>query len=302
MDIILIVIGFAGLMLGGDWLVSGAVGLARRWGVSPMVIGLTVVGFGTSMPELVTSVQAALAGSPGIAVGNVVGSNIANILLILGAAAALAPVAAPWRGIRWDGLVMLAVSIGAAALILTEGLGRLAGLGLVATLAVYLFATARRTDGSVGIASEPSAPVWKLAAGFVLLIAGARALVIGAVGLAGSLGVPEAVIGLTIVAIGTSLPELTASIIAARRGAADMAIGNVVGSNIFNILGVLGITALIAPVGGGGAVGLRDIAVMLAAAGALLALSAMVGRISRGAGIAMMVLYAGYLGWLAVAV
>jgi len=242
-SLLLILGGFVLLLGGGEVLVRGAVGMAARLGLSPTVIGLTVVGFGTSMPELLTSLSAAVAGSPGIAVGNVVGSNIANVLLILGAAALLAPVTGD-RSLTRDLVAMAGASLLLLAVVLTGALGRLSGLALIAGLAVYLWLVFRSApdDGADDLPPAPSAlplAISLFAGGLLVTVIGARLLVSGAVDIAGALGVPEVVIGLTIVAVGTSLPELVTSLIAARKGESGLALGNVIGSNIFNLLGRL---------------------------------------------------------------
>ena len=267
--------------------------------MSPLVIGLTVVGFGTSAPELVTSVQAALLGAPDIALGNVVGSNIANILLILGLAAVIAPVAISGRSFARDGTVMLSASLLCLGTVLLGQVDRLAGGAALAGLAAYLIYTFR-SDRSGAEAMEPlpdQAPVWLalvwLLGGLLLTILSARFLVTGAVALAQAVGLSEAVIGLTIVAVGTSMPELVTSVIAARRGQSDVALGNVVGSNIFNILGVLGITALIQPVGVAAQIAALDIWVMRGATVALIA-CAFGGRVTRGQGALFALAYVAY--------
>ncbi|WP_245453392.1 calcium/sodium antiporter [Aquibium carbonis] len=242
---------------GGEFLVRGAVGLARRFGVSELVIGLTIVGFATSTPELLVSVKAALKGVPEIAVGNVVGSNIANILLIGGFTALLASRVPLERGIRRE----LGIMLGASMLLLIASawgaIPRLAGLALFLLLAFYLamhFRAARQSHAA-GELRRPdmagAAPAWRslmvLSAGLAMLAIGADWLVDGASSIARAVGVSEAVIGLTVVALGTSLPELATSIVAAWRGRSEVAVGNVIGSNIFNILGILGVTAMIEP-------------------------------------------------------
>ncbi|QFT59628.1 Inner membrane protein YrbG [Sulfitobacter sp. THAF37] len=301
-DLLLIATGFAGLLLGGNWLVDGAVGLATRWGVSPLVIGLTLVGFGTSMPELVTSVQAALAGSPGIAMGNVIGSNIANILLILGLTCALSPMAVARGTLTRDGMVMLGATLATLALVLWGSIDRPLGLLLVAGLALYLFTALRRNDPSAEFEAAPAPPLWRAAlgvlAGLIVTILAARALVSGAVSLAAAWGVTEALIGVTIVAVGTSLPELVTSLVAARKGQADMAFGNVIGSNIFNVLGILGVTALVRPMQVPAQFITLDVWVMAAAAVAVLIMGATGRRISRGEGAALLAGYAAYTGLL----
>lgn len=298
-DLLLIATGFAGLLLGGNWLVNGAVGLATRWGVSPLVIGLTLVGFGTSMPELVTSVQAALAGSPGIALGNVIGSNIANILLILGLTCALSPMAVAKGTLRRDGLVMLGATMAALALVLWGSINRPMGLLLVSGLALYLISALRRGEDATDMPqTQPVPPLWQAAAGvligLVVTILAARALVTGAVAVAASWGVSEALIGVTIVAVGTSLPELVTSLIAARKGQADMAFGNIIGSNIFNVLGILGVTAMVRPMAVPDQFIALDIWVMAAAALAVLIMGTTGRRISRGEGAALLTGYAAY--------
>lgn len=297
--------GLALLTAGADYLVRGAISLANRLGMPPLLIGLTVVGFGTSMPELLVSLQAALGGSPAIAVGNVVGSNTANILLILGVSAAISPIAARIPNLNRD-LVMMLV----AALIML-GLGYWGvvnfwlGVAMFAVLAGYL-AWVTHTDRKRMTAEEAELVVkiagWKeavfIAGGLAALFFGADLLIDAATEIARSFGISEAVIGLTIVAIGTSLPELATSVVAAFRRHAEVALGNVVGSNIFNILGTLGITAMVVPVPIENSMASFDIPFMLAVSVALIALILVAGRISRGVGIAMVALYSGYVVWL----
>lgn len=249
-DLFLVALGLIALLLGGEGLVRGAVSVARRAGLSPLVIGLTLVGFGTSAPELMTSLVAALDGLPGIALGNVVGSNIANVFLILGAAALIAPVAAGAMLGR-DGYVMVAATGLTIAFILMGTVGFWAGLVSVAALAGYLAYTLYAGGDMDLDVSDPPDPIWRgfafFLAGLVGVVLGANWLVEGASNIARVLGVSEAVIGLTIVAVGTSLPELVTSVMAARKGHGEIALGNVIGSNIFNVLGILGITAIVTP-------------------------------------------------------
>ena len=256
-DLLLVIIGMGLLFGGGELLVRGAVGLARRYGVSELVIGLTIVGFATSTPELLVSVQAALKGVPEIAIGNVVGSNIANILLIGGFTALLASKVALDGDIRKELRIMLGASMLVLVAAAWGAIPRLAGLVLVLLLAGYLamhFRAARRANAATDFRRPDmagAAPAWRsllaLAAGLAMLVVGANWLVDGASSIARSIGVSEAVIGLTVVALGTSLPELATSIVAAWRGRSEVAVGNVIGSNIFNILGILGVTAMIEP-------------------------------------------------------
>ena len=302
--------GLGLLLVGGESLVRGAADLARAFGVSALIIGLTIVGFGTSTPELVTSLQAAFAGSPAIAVGNVVGSNTANILLIVGLAALMAPMAVSRRDFQRDGAVLVAITALAAVFIASGDIGRTGGLILVAALVGYLalLALVARNGAAVvpeGDAVDPSgfSMPWAVAAmvgGIALTILGARLLVDGAIDLARILGVSEAVIGVTIVAIGTSLPELVTSVMAARRGESDIAFGNVVGSNIFNIAGILGVTALVHPLSVPAEIATRDLWVMLAATAALIAVTVVSWRIGRVSGGAMLAAFVVYLGVLAV--
>lgn len=307
----------AGLILlvaGGEGLVRGAVALAPRLGVSPLMIGLTVVGFGTSTPELVTSLQAAFAGSPGIAVGNVVGSNIANILLIGGVAAVLMPFAVSRDAFRRDGTVAVLAALACVAVVLTGALSRPAGVALLAGLALYLTvayraeratatdepARASEANTDMGAPSLPISIAFALG-GIVLTVLGARLLVTSASALASGWGVSDAVIGLTVVAVGTSLPELVTAVMAAVRRQGDVAFGNILGSNIYNVLGILGVTALVHPIPVPASIAAVDIWVMLAATGALAAVAISGWRVTRGEGVALLAAYASYVGWLAVA-
>lgn len=298
------------LVVGGDSLVRGGVALARHFGVSPLLIGLTLVGFGTSTPELVTSLEAALAGSPGIAIGNVVGSNTANILLILGLAALLRPIATNPTALRRDGPVMMLAALLCLGVVLWGTVERYWGAVFVALLTAYVIHTYLRerqhSDASAAMhTSEAEAhhalpqrfwvSVLLTAAGFGLTILGAKFLVGGAIDLAAAAGVSETLIGLTIVAVGTSLPELVTSVVATLRREGDVALGNVVGSNIYNILGILGVTALVEPIAVPAEIVRLDIWVMLAATVAMLFVAATGKRISRIEGGVLMAGYGGYL-------
>jgi cation:H+ antiporter len=314
LNLVLIAGGFAALILGGSLLVQGAVGLAQRLGVSPMIIGLTLVGFGTSMPEMVTSLQAAFAGSPGIAVGNVIGSNIANILLILGAAALLRPMLIQPNAFWRDGPVLLAVTLLCVGMVLYGEITRGFALILLAGLAAYTAGTIlserRKPTEAAGLyeveaALLPDTPrgsvlrdLLTLLIGMAITIAGARALVAGAISLATAYQVPEALIGVTIVAIGTSLPELVTSVIAARRGQSDVALGNVIGSNIFNILAILGTTAALKPLAVQAQFIALDIWVMTGATLLLLLFARTGWRIGRREGVLLLAGYLGYTGFL----
>ncbi|MGR3780773.1 MAG: calcium/sodium antiporter [Albimonas sp.] len=311
--------GLVLLMAGGELLVRGAVQAAERIGISPLVIGLTLVGFGTSMPELVTSVKAGLAGSPGIAYGNVVGSNIANILLIAGVSALICPVIVARSALRRDAVAMLAVAAGFAALAALLPMGRVVGAGLVALLVGYIWFVIRQeraaADGGAihdkgaalaaadpGLAPDrPSArlvlPLVIALAGLALVVAGGSLLVGGAVALARGFGVSETMIGLTIVAVGTSAPELVTSVIAALKRQGDVAFGNVVGSNIYNILGIGGTTALIAPSSVPSEIVGFDAPVMVAVSLVLVVFAATGLRIGRREGAALVAGYGAYL-WM----
>lgn len=255
MDLVYVAAGLVLLVFGGDALVKGAVALALRLGIPALIVGLTVVAFGTSAPELIVSVQAALNGQAGIAIGNVVGSNLANILLILGLPALIATIHSSQIDTRRSYLVMLATAV---LFVILSQFGPITwwhGLILLAGLALSIWDNIRlaraHREAQDDLPADDHMPVWKIAAfiigGLVGLGFGATFLVEGATSIARALGVSETVIGLTLVAIGTSLPELVTSVVAAFRGQADVAMGNVIGSNTFNILAILGITAVIAP-------------------------------------------------------
>lgn len=306
MDYVLLIAGFVGLFLGGDALVRGAVGLARRLGIPPLVIGLTIVGFGTSTPELLVSVDAAMRGVPDIAIGNVVGSNIGNILLIAGLSALIYPIRIAGDTLRRDTAVMMAATLALVPLFWVGSMGRLSGGVLVAALATYLYIAFRQggndheDTGTTAIPPAWASVLW-LVGGIVVLMFGAQALVEGAVNIARSFGVSEAFIGLSVVAVGTSLPELATSVIAAIKRQSEIAIGNIVGSNIFNILGILGLTAVIAPIPVADRFIGFDLPVMLAASlvlTAFLVLRPVIGRVSGGL---MLAAYASYL-WGAQAI
>jgi len=304
LDIILILGGFVALLIGGESLVKGAVATAQRLRIPPMVIGLTLVGFGTSTPELLTSIQAALDGAPGIAVGNVVGSNIANILLIVGVSALIAPIAVGKRGFRQDMGFMIGATVLFMAIAATGQLGRTSALALLFGLTLFLILSLRRTDADAPEIDTPnlSVPIALLyfAGGLLITLLGARFLVKGAIGLAEDMGVSQAVIGLTIVAVGTSLPELVTSVLAARRGHSDVALGNIVGSNIFNIFGILGATAMVKPIPIPAEIVEYDNWVMLGASRVLIGACVTHWRISRREGAVMLGLYGAYIVSLAL--
>ncbi len=300
----LFLLGLLLLFIGGELFVRGAVSLANRLSLPPLIIGLTVVGFGTSTPELLVSVEAALLGSPDIAVGNVVGSNTANILLILGLSALISPMATRIAGLRRDIAVLIAVAVLMLGLGFLEVVGRIAGtamLTLLAAYVIYAVLSGRRgqpPDAEMAI----HMPGWREAAAIVgglsMLIVGADFLVDSSTRIARLIGVSEAVIGLTVVAVGTSLPELATSVIAAFRRHSEVALGNVVGSNIFNILGVLGVTAIVQPVPIARQIAIFDIPLMLAATFAIAVVILILGQMTRGTAVVLLGVYAGYVVFL----
>jgi len=284
--------GMALLIRGGDAVVDSAAFLAAEMKIQPMIIGFTVIAFGTSLPELFVTVDANFSGAPGLAIGNVLGSNIANILLILGIAALMGPIAAPFARLRADLAWMTGSALLLVPLFLDGRLTRAEGGLLALGIAVYLALAFRRRDIAETGQDEAVAPmlpaVLRTLAGLVLLILGARLMVDASVGIARAFGVSEAVIGLTIVAVGTSLPELAASVAAALKGARDIAIGNVIGSNIFNILAILGVSALVAPLAVAPGFLMRDLPVMLGVSVLLCLALALRGRLGRGGGAALL--------------
>ncbi len=302
--------GFVLLFGGGEFLVRGAVTVSRRLGLSPLLIGMTVVAWCTSAPELVVSLGAALEGRSDIAVGNVVGSNIFNTLGVLGAAAVIAPILVDPRSLRRDMSIMLGSSVALALVVATGEIGRLPAAVLLVGLMLYVFLSyrseARRPSvPSAALHEHESAEIKAtgstmsgisyLAGGLVALVIGSRFLVVGASEIARTFGVSEAVIGLSLVAVGTSLPELATSIIAALRRHPDVAVGNVVGSNIFNILGILGITALVRPVGVAEQIASLDVWVMVGASLVMVPMLLWRGRISRPVGAVLLLAYVTYL-------
>ena len=262
LNVLLLLLGVALLTAGGEALIRGSLAAAKRLGISPLLSGLIIVGFGTSAPELVVSIDAAVNGRPDIAIGNVVGSNISNILLILGICALITPLAVRPLALRRDAITVVAASVLFLFLVGGSALNQIDGFIFLLALFAYLswaYYTERSSSGPTAelhkaeaeeLSWMPKTVLWIVAAvllGLLLLIGGSQVLLIGAVGIADHFGVSEAVIGLTLVAVGTSLPELSISVIAAIRRHADVAVGNILGSNIFNLLGILGISALLQP-------------------------------------------------------
>lgn len=305
--------GLVMLAIGGEGVVRGAVGIARRLGLSELLIGLTLVGFGTSSPELITSIDAALRGSPGIAIGNVLGSNIGNCLLIFALVVIVRPIRTSPEGVSRDGAVAVAASMLLAGLALAVGeLTRLLGALLIALLAVYIATVwwlerkggpgaARHAEQSHTHDPTPGAlwlSIMFALAGLGLLVFGADLLVRGAITSARAIGVSEAVIGLTVVAIGTALPELVATLAAALKGRSDVAFGSIVGSNIYNVLGILGVTALIQPVAVPDDILAMDFAVVVGSAVLLLVFARTGASVTRLEGVALLGSYVGYLAHL----
>ncbi|MAW87219.1 MAG: sodium:calcium antiporter [Phyllobacteriaceae bacterium] len=301
---IFVATGLVLLFAGGEALVRGAVGLSRRFGVSELVIGLTIVGFGTSTPELLVSLDAALSGQSDIALGNVIGSNTANILLIVGLSTLIAPIAAWDTAVRREAMIMAGAAFVVMGIALTGIISLLSGLIMLAMLGAFLFAAFRSSrQDSAKEEHEPEGRsltflVLVTAAGLAALFGGARLLVDGATAIATALGVSQAVIGLTIVAVGTSLPELATSLVAAIRGNSAVSLGNIVGSNIFNIFGILGITAIVTPIPVAASMQQFDIPVMVASSLLLLAILRFATRIPRLAGAAMLAGYGAYVALL----
>lgn len=302
-----LILGVALLYGGAEWLVRGASQLARRLGVPALAIGLTIVAYGTSLPEQVVSLRAGLTGLGDISVGNVVGSNIFNIAVILGLSALVRPLKFNRQLLRLDIPIMLGVSVALILLLSDHRLGRAEGGVLFAGVILYTFLTLRRDrdiqpdDRGASVNPPPGRaagslglPVVTVGAGLTLLIIGARLLLDGAVDLANTLGISQAVVGLTIVAVGTSLPELATSVVAAARNEQDIAIGNIVGSNIFNILSVLGLSSLVTPLDSGG-IGALDLSFLLLTGGLFLPFLAGGKQLGRVGGLVYLLTYGCYL-------
>jgi cation:H+ antiporter len=298
------------LYFGAEGLVRGSSSLALRLGLTPLVVGLTVVAMGTSMPEVMVSVKSSLAGRGDLAIGNVVGSNMFNIGVILGLTALLSPMKVQFQLIKIDLPIMVVVSLGMVALLWDGAVGRLAGAVLFGGLIIYIAGNiwlARRTatkeveaEYAEGVPARSGSVLMDglfILGGLGILVIGARLLTDNSVALARSFGVSEAVIGLTIVAAGTSVPELAASIVAAMKKEPDIALGNVIGSNIFNILGILGIASMVAPIT---APDIRhfDLWTMVAFAAALVPMLWTGLRVSRAEGAALFAAYCGYVYFL----
>jgi len=308
--LLILVLGLVLLYFGAEGLVRGSSSLALRLGVGPLLVGLTVVAFGTSTPELVVSLKAAYLGQGDISVGNVVGSNICNIGLILGFSALIIPIKVASQIVRIDTPIMIATTALALFLLHDGSVSRSEGIVLFTLLIAYVLFSIRlaKKQASDPLAGEFTEEikiskwgVWQdvafIVAGLVMLVFGARFLVDAAIDIAKAAGLSEAVIGLTIVAVGTSLPEFATSLVAALKKEADIAVGNVVGSNIFNILGILGISAAVTPLSSSGITGI-DLGVMAAFALALWIFSRTGYRITRTEGSVLLLAYAAYIFWL----
>ncbi len=304
----LLIVGVALLYYGAEWLVSGSAGLARSFGVNPLVIGLTIVAYGTSAPELVVSLAAATSGSPDLALGNVVGSNIANIGLILGITAILAPPLVEPGIVRREAPFLLVATL-AVPVVLLDGLISRTD-GIVFTLGAVLFTVAtlrwarQESAPREGASERAPDPRGRLAllcvVGLALLLGGGKVFVEGAIRLATLVGMSERIIGLTVVAVGTSLPELAASLVAAFRGHSELAVGNVIGSNVFNALLILGVTSIVHPIAGDLTAMRLDVSAMILLT-VFAAYSMRKGRnIGRAEGVAYVTAYAGFVGALLV--
>lgn len=306
-DLLMTLGGFVLLLAGADYLVRGAVDMARRFGVSPLVIGLTIVALGTSLPELTVTLRAATEGATGLAAGNIVGSNIANILLILGVGGLMMPIACTRRALFRDGAAM----VGATFLFIAAGflgtLGFWHGLVGVILLTAYLFScyAGERKAGN-GIHAEEAETIpgvhgpLGLAAlavigGLIGVLIGAELLVAGATGLARTFGVSEEVIGLTLVAFGTSVPELATAIVAGLRGHADVGLGNVFGSNLFNTLGIMGVVTMVVPIDIPDSILRFDVWVMAAASVLVVVMLRSGWRLGRPEAAFLLLCYAGFL-------
>jgi cation:H+ antiporter len=316
-EIAAILAGLALLVVTADRFVAGAAALAQNLGVSTLVIGLTIVGFGTSAPEILVSGMAAISGNPGLAIGNAIGSNIANIGLILGVTAVIVPLTIASKTLQREYPIVVGVTLLSLLLVIDGELGFYDGLILLLLLFVVLFymwkVASRGADEILAAEIEAELPeemttnkavLW-LTLGLIGLLIASKILVLGAVGIAERLGVSDLIIGLTIVALGTSLPELAASIASAMKNEPDLAIGNVLGSNLYNLMAVLSIPGLVAPGPVAAEVITRDMPVMLAltlAIGGVAWSLKGTNRISRVGGLLLLLAYCGYQGWIITSV
>ena len=302
MDYLLVLGGLVGLYFGAEWLLRGAIALAYKLGIPTLLVSLIIVGFGTSMPELLVSLRAALFGSSDIALGNVVGSNAANILLIIGFCGLIFPISDWDKSVKRDTYVMIGSAVLLFVLVQFSEIGRLAGLLMVVFLAAYLGYAYLQSRGKAVVLDDEvrhealgsGFTALLILGGLATLFVGAESLVRGATNLAREFGISEAVIGLTVVAVGTSLPELATGVMSALRKHFDIMIGNIVGSNIFNILFILGVTSIIQPIAVAPRFGSFDVPVMLAVTLGLAALLLTHVGVRRLVAGAMLVLYGVY--------
>lgn len=303
MDALVTIVGLVALMIGAEVLVRGAVALAFRARISPLVVGLTIVSMGTSMPELLVSLLAATKGSSMVAIGNVVGSNIINISFILGASIVIFPIEVDRDSYRIHWPVMMAASVASVLLLWDDLFSRWEGIGCVLLLVTYVWAMVRASRKKSSVEGTPPSmdalPVGKsllmLAFGAAALALGADRFVEGSVGLARQFGVSEQMIGLTVVAVGTSLPELITSLMAAFRKQPDISLGNLIGSNIFNLFGIIGVTAVIHPIHLDHTSFLADLAAMLLTALVLYPLMRIGSKLGRWQGVILLLCYLTYI-------
>jgi cation:H+ antiporter len=306
LQVLLLVIGIIVVIKGADWLTSGAVGMAERIGVPQIIIGLTIVAMGTSMPEFFVSLMSAINGTPDLAVGNIVGSNIFNALLIVGCAAMVAPIAIQRTTVKKDIPIAVFASLLLMGMTLDGQISRIDAAILFVIFIAYLWITlrgAKTEEGSSQEEEKKPMPVLKagilVIIGLACLIFGSDVFVDNATAIAHAMGISDAVIGLTIVAGGTSLPELATSVVAAKKGNSGIAIGNVLGSNVFNILMILGVTGLITPMTISG-ITIVDLSMMVISMILLWLFSFTKYRIERWEGVLLAAIFIGYISWLVV--
>ena len=303
-QVLLLIFGIVVVLKSADWLTNGAVGLATKLGISQIVIGLTIVAIGTSMPEFFVSIVSAIKGTPDLAVGNIVGSNIFNVLLIVGVAATVAPIAIQRATVRRDIPIAIVASIMLTFMMLDDNISRIDALILFAAFIAFIWITLRNSKNDANekdASTEKVIPTWKsvlfIIFGLVGLVLGSNIFVDNASSLAHGGGISDAVIGLTIVAGGTSLPELATSAVAARKGDSGIAIGNVLGSNVFNILMILGLTGIISPMHIQN-ITYIDMAVMVISMALFWLFSFTKLRVERWEGCVLIACFLGYITWL----
>lgn len=303
-QVLLLIFGIVVVLKSADWLTNGAVGLATKLGISQIVIGLTIVAIGTSMPEFFVSIVSAIKGTPDLAVGNIVGSNIFNVLLIVGVAATVAPIAIQRATVRRDIPIAIVASIMLTFMMLDDNISRIDALILFAAFIAFIWITLRNSKNDANekdASTEKVIPTWKsvlfISFGLVGLVLGSNIFVDNASSLAHGWGISDAVIGLTIVAGGTSLPELATSAVAARKGDSGIAIGNVLGSNVFNILMILGLTGIISPMHIQN-ITYIDMAVMVISMALFWLFSFTKLRVERWEGCVLIACFLGYITWL----